>query len=523
MKRKMIGLLTAYPEGIYAQRIMEGVFSQCRAYGYDAAVFTPLVQAVHYFRDDLNGEVNIFNLINFDLLDGVIVDTNTLTEDHVSWIAEKILNRLKTECKKPVISVDLPLGDYPVVQTDDTAAMAKVTAHVLDTHGCKDVYFLSGYYGHNVAEKRLKGFLQEMERREIPVDQNKIFYGDFWYTGGETLADRIISGDLRLPQAIICASDHLAIGLANRLMKHGIRVPEQVLITGFDATAEAMLNHLTITTYLPETSQTAAEAVNRIHAIISPEEPEQPVHIPQAGCIINGESCGCQTDRAYLQQILSTALVHNYQNLADEDAQDQVDLGRLNISYMFESITEKPNIHEGLYGILYHTYLLRPFRSFWLNLRHDWTNPDQPLTEGYPEIMQNTLYAVPQKDTELSMKQHCGDSPLYNFGTKALLPEFPQNRDTPSVFYFTPIHFHSDTFGYAVLECDLAQRHLIGSVYHLWSRNVCNALQMLRLGVKASMAAQPAAPELPEPVAEPEQAPAPAKKPRRTARKKSAT
>lgn len=480
MKRKLIGLLTAYPEGIYARRIMEGVFAQCRAYGYEVAVFAPLVQAVHYFRDYLSGEINIFDLVNFDLLDGVIVDTNTLTEDHIPFMADKVLKRLREDCKKPVVSVDLPLGSYPVVETDDAAAVAQITAHVLDKHKCKKIYYLSGYYGHEVAEKRLKGFVSEMERRGLKVGEDQIFYGDFWYTGGEQLADRIISGDLERPDAVICASDHLAIGLTNRLLKNGIRVPKQIVVTGYDATAEAMLNHMTITTYLPETGKTAAEAVNRIHEIIEPDVPVIPPELPGSGRIISGESCGCKTDKSYLQQILNTALVHNYQNLTDADIQDQVDIGRMNISYMYESITEKPSVHEALYGILYHAYLLRPYRNFWLNLREDWLDISKKRTEGYPKTMRNVLHAVPETDSTNQMNQHCGDSPIYNFNTKVLIPSLKSTRETPSVFYFTPIHVQNDTLGYAVLECDLAQEHRIGSVYHLWIRHVAGALELKR-------------------------------------------
>ncbi len=489
MKRKRIALLTAFPEGIYAKRIMEGVFAQCSAYDYDVFVFTPLVQVVHYFHDYLNGELNIFRLMNFDQIDGVIVDTSTLTEDHIPWIAERLLKQLSESCNKPVVSVDLAFGDYPVVNTDDVATMAAVTAHVLD-HGCRDIYYLSGYYGHEVAEERLRGFKQELEKRNIPVEQDKIFYGDFWYTGGETLADRIISGELKLPEAIICASDHLAIGLANRLMKHGIRIPEQVIVAGHDATAEAMLNHLTLTTHVPETSRSAAEAVNRIRAVIEPDKELLPPAEPELNGLITGESCGCGTNNDCLHEILSTALVHNYQNLTNSDIQDEVDLGRLNISFMFESITEKPSVHEALYGIMYNCYLLRPYRNFWLCLRNDWLDTEHPYREGYPETMRNVLHAISPNCMQPDQTQHCGDSPMYDFQTKDLIPHFPDNRESSSVFYFTPVHFQDNMLGYAVLECDLKQKHTIGSVYHLWLRNVSNALEMKRLHEKGERAAE---------------------------------
>ena len=169
--------------------------------------------------------------------------------------------------------------------------------------------------------------------------------------------------------------------------------------------------------------------------------------------------------------------------------QDQVDLGRLNISYMFESITAKPSVHEALYGIMYNAYLLRPYRNFWLCLRDDWLDTEHTWKEGYPEIMRNVLHAIPQNSELPEQTQHCGDSPMYNFKTKDLIPDFPENQDTPSVFYFTPVHFQDNTLGYAVLECDLAQKQTIGSVYHLWLRNVSNALEMKRLQVRGERAA----------------------------------
>ena len=49
-ERKKIGLIIVNPESIYQQRVMNGVFSRCDMYGYDVAVFCPLVNAKHYYR-----------------------------------------------------------------------------------------------------------------------------------------------------------------------------------------------------------------------------------------------------------------------------------------------------------------------------------------------------------------------------------------------------------------------------------------------------------------------------------------
>ena len=115
MARKRICVLTVYPEGEYQQKLLPGIFEQCNKYNYDVAVVTPLVQVCSSNQDYLKGELNIFELVNFDLFDGVIVTPVPLTEGNVSHVSEMVLKKLQKECKIPVVSIDMKMGDYPVV------------------------------------------------------------------------------------------------------------------------------------------------------------------------------------------------------------------------------------------------------------------------------------------------------------------------------------------------------------------------------------------------------------------------
>ena len=64
MKRKRICLVTISPEGEYTTRVMKGVFSQCKRYGYDVVVVSALVSVCNYYKNYLQGEMNIYNIIN---------------------------------------------------------------------------------------------------------------------------------------------------------------------------------------------------------------------------------------------------------------------------------------------------------------------------------------------------------------------------------------------------------------------------------------------------------------------------
>lgn len=481
MRRRLIGLLTANPESIYSQRIMEGVFSQCRSYGYDVAVFTPMVQVMHYFKEYLHGELNIYNLINYELLDGVILDTNTLQEDQITTVVDKLLVQLREKCSKPVITIDIPLADYPFTKTDDATAIYQMTTHVIEVHGCRKIYFLNGIEGHEVAKKRLRGFCSAMEAHHLPYDESQIFHGAFWYTNGEALADRIISGELEMPEAVICASDHIAIGLINRLTSHGIRVPEQIIVTGHDGTAEAAFNEVVVSTYIPEIGKAAADAVDYLHQQIEPYVPLQPYHSKEKHMIC-GESCGCPSNYHFISRHFYDALIHNYQNETAADYADHVDLGKMNNSFMMETLTATKDVSECLYSILYYTYLLRPFRNYYLCLREHWLDNENIVTSGYPDVMREVIHGVAHEegDEAAAAMQHSSNSHQFNFDVREMLPQLAAEREEPSVFYFTPIHFQDNTLGYSVLECDLQQQKKIGSVYHVWLRIVNNVLEMKR-------------------------------------------
>lgn len=475
-KRKLIGLIIANPEAAYQQRVLDGLTAQCEKYGYDIAVFSPLVQSCHFIREYLDGEVNIFELMNFDRLDGVIVATISLSASQVEWINDMICKKLEEECKKPVVALDLPLGDYHLAETDDRSAFSLITRHILDEHKCRRIYFLPGIEGLLVTNERIAGCRDEMERRGLTLDEKDIFYGDFWFTGGEALADRIASGELEMPEAVICGNDHMAIGLANRLISHGIKVPEQVIVTGYDATSEAAINTPAITTYIPDISKTMAEAVNYIRSIIEPGADIIPAVNTEENGIRLCDSCGCSKDLLYVKSRLNDSLLNSAFFYCCDYNMKFVDMGRLLDSFMFELLTGSNSMEDFFHRIASTTYLLSPYSEYYLCLCEDWLNTDVDLKKGYADSMIEAVYT------------RTSDGYLYSsaeaeimFDSKEMLPALNSESEEPSIFYFVPMHFGDTALGYSVLRCPLSQERKIGIVFHNWIRNINNVLQMMRV------------------------------------------
>lgn len=475
-KRKVIGIILAEPEGIYQQHLLRGIFDQCRVYGYNAAVFASLSKPGMFYNDYQKGEANIYELINFDLLDGVIIAPVTLSGD--AETQAHLLERLQNECRKPVISIDMPYGSCPVSYTESLRAFAEITGHIIKEHNCQKIYFLSGQADNPISGQRIEGYKSAMTAHGLDVTDDMVFYGDFWYTGGELLADRIASGDVSMPEAVVCASDHMAIGLANRLAAKSIKVPEQVIVTGYDGIPEALLNEITITTCVPDVKAAAAKAVNMLRKEMEPDSELIPVPERSGSELRLCASCSCPENTAYIKKCLSDSLFSSGNKLSD----DSVDIGTFLESYMFENFAGASDVDDCLIKICGSDYLITPYSRFFLCLKEEWLNTDDRTEKGYPEKMKTVIFKRPQLRQDDPMKDcYSADDSRSVFETKLMLPQLWESSDEPTVTYFSPVHYITETLGYCALECSMSQEHIIGNVYRNWLRNVNAALEMIRV------------------------------------------
>ncbi len=481
-KRKMIACIMNCPENIYQQRIMDGLMARCEEYGYDIAVFSPLVTSVHFYKDYLYAETNIFELINFEMFDGVVVVSLpfvSTNDDSVLRLVEKLL---KKRCNIPVVCLDRSIGDYHTVYTDDSTAFVHITHHVVENHGCKNIYFLAGAQTEGVEDSRLAGFLQGMEECGLEVKEDHVFFGDFWYTSGRELAGRILSGELAMPDAVICGSDHMAIGLANALIAGGINVPEQVIITGFDATQEALLNECSITTYAPDNYTMAVEAIDYLRAQIEPFMPIGEVEQIGEDNLFIGLSCGCHVDYRHILQRLNNSVVKFNRDFNDKGVHNNSDLNNLMESYMLEALTESKSPEECLCNIDQQVYLIHPLDHFYLCLRPNWLDTNTMQKDGYTRKMRCTLHAISHELQQRGdVDYFYTDDDRMLFDTKLMLPVLYEEREEPNVFYFVPVHFQQNTLGYAVIQSELSKRLKITAVTRNWMRNINNAIEMARV------------------------------------------
>lgn len=457
-RRKRIAVIICNIYHVCQQQILKGLISQAHALDYDVAVFTMFMN----FDEETGyqyGENHIFSLINYDLFDAVIfvpcsIDKHTLKE--------AIQDDLSKKCKVPIIALELEHPDYHMVSVDDTSAFEQMVSHLIEEHDLTEILCLTGFQGNLQAEARLQGYRNAMKNHGLSVREDYVIYGDFWIQAATALAERLANGELDMPQAVVCVSDYVAITLCNRLIELGIRVPEDIVVTGFDASTDAANNVPSITTYSRPLADMGMKAVLKAHQLITGEIC-QPVMVDK-GLLVPADSCGCHEDFtkkfAKRQQELNT--VTNYEEL-------------FRTAHMAESLNSSTTLNQCLFKITNNMYLIYGIRDFHFCLCDGWDDfeKNETLGEEYKDYTDTMNLRITCTDCEAKLVDE-------RFQKSELLPNLFADSDVPRTLYFTPLHFNERCLGYTAVGFG-DTRIAFDELYHSWIRNINNALEFVRI------------------------------------------
>lgn len=176
-------------------------------------------------------ELNIYNLPHLEDFDVAIIMGNGRDYlgiyDHIS---QKCIDAGITYISTAEQSKDC----FKIVSNNITGANELVN-YVLDVLGCKDIAFLAGSADNPDSALRLNIVRDAMKQRglTLPDDDTRVYYTGWKLSSAMDYADLIYKKD-SIPEIIICANDELAMAASNELDALGIRVPEDVMVTGFD-------------------------------------------------------------------------------------------------------------------------------------------------------------------------------------------------------------------------------------------------------------------------------------------------
>ena len=199
-----------------------------------------------FYRDDVysRGARTIFDRMDFEILDGLI-----LCEEH--FCDETILAEIIKKAQQSGIPVLVVNGEWEgclSVKYDCTQAFHELVTHLIEKHGVTDFSFLAGRRERDPnSVERYQCFRRVLTEHEIPFDSTRIRYGDNREEPAMAVTEELIKS-AGLPGAIVCANDSMAFGVCRKLKENGIRVPQDVIVTGFGGIPSVKFHHPVLTT-----------------------------------------------------------------------------------------------------------------------------------------------------------------------------------------------------------------------------------------------------------------------------------
>ena len=459
MKRKRIALLVGHVEENFQSSFIEGFLKEVFGYDYDVCVFAMYNKYQETTAREI-GESTIFSLINYELFDAFVILLDTI---QTPGLVEQLEKKLKEQYNGPVLCVDKKSDFFPSLMTEHYSAVKKIISHLIEVHGYTDIAYLTGKKWHDHSQERLRAFIDCMSEHGITVKENRIFYGDFWYTSGETMVEKMIQNNVEMPRAIACANDCMAIGVAKALEANGYRIPEDVAVVGYDSMEEGRTSPKPLTSVpVP-----AYESGNRAAVTIKSMMENTPVpSLDTEVELFIGESCGCGGESV----VEESSLRKSWETADSEESF----FSRFN--RMMEDMLSKSEFNDLMSTVFNYVYQISGFKSFNLCLNSQW----KELTKLDDRDIQRSGYTE-----QILPVLHCdrddNSNPLnyeHTFSRSILLPELYEERDKPEVFYFTPLHFEERCLGYAAISYDEARGY--DGIYWLWLRNVMQGLECFR-------------------------------------------
>jgi len=208
-------------------------------------------------------------------------------------VGSEAIEYLKQHIQALVVTGGTIGPGYDEINFDGYNGMRQMVDYLVG-RGYRRLGFVTGF-----PDARQQGFLDGVSKHGLPTDPALCIslpddYLDGWtpelgYKGAQQLMQVA-----EPPDAIVCASDRLAIGVIQWLHQHGSRVPEDIAVTGFDNIAESAFTVPPLTTIHVHKQLIGKLAAERVVRRIENED-EVPLFIQTPTQLVIRNSCGSKS------------------------------------------------------------------------------------------------------------------------------------------------------------------------------------------------------------------------------------
>ncbi len=433
MSRKRIAVITARADDSEQKDVLCGIAEAAFAADADVVVYSNIYN--HWAEDEqLNFENIIYTLFEPRYFDGAIITAEAFRDiSLLDGVTEKL-----RKAKLPTVVIGAELDGFDSVFSDDETDMERIAEHLITVHGYTDIDILTGFEDDAVARRRAEGCLRAFEKHGV---ESRLHYGNFWNDSGEALAQRYISGELPMPQAVICTNDHMAYGICDALSAAGISIPDRIAVTGYDYTGGRVYHYPLLTTYYRNRWNLGRDAVNRLLGVSSAAD--------DSDRFISGNTCSCGVRQEQLISELNAERIGQYHTIMS------------NVAQFSSRLTACRTLAEYTAVLGEFFYLLHGADKLYLCLDTAWNS------ESY-EGEEFLCCRIEEGQSSAPVRYAKDDIPV----------PFLVGQEH-SLYYVSPVCFQTRLFGYSVLRYGYPASYDFS--FRDWSKTAADTLEFLRM------------------------------------------
>ncbi len=438
MARNTIAVCVVKMDENFQSDALKAITKRAAERGLNVEIFNSFDDLVNNDLHD-KGEESIFELVDYRHLFGIIFFPEKIKSGRVN---DNIFKYAKSH-NIPLVAIDREIKGCISITFDYKKAFEDVVEHLITVHGCKSFYIMGGMRNNSFSDERIEAALKVIAKHGYSVPEENIGYGDFWEYPTRTEMKKFFESGRPLPDAFIAANDSMAMVICDELHNHGVRVPEDCIVTGFDGIEAEKYAYPRLTTAETDLERCGYIAVDSILGCETSGDGSRHVTVPFHTRF--SQSCGCKPTNL---SSVNGGLQELYNALTDMKLYNNM------MSSMLTRMSATDNLVDMIKLVDRYRNYFTDYRDIYICLRRSVVMTDPELADklSFPDDDQS-LSSEEGADRQMVLLlenhlDHETQYPLEVFRLRDLLPNRNEILKEEKNLVFFPLHIQDGVYGY---------------------------------------------------------------------------
>jgi DNA-binding LacI/PurR family transcriptional regulator/serine phosphatase RsbU (regulator of sigma subunit) len=280
-----IAILVDYMVSSYQAGLIRAVERASKAKGVSLLILAG--RALHAPSAGDATQNKIYELLKADNVDGIILVAGCMSCASGAVALSDYCARYRPI---PVCSIGVELQNVPSLIISNEQGSRAIVEHLIECHGAKRFAYIGGPAANREAADRYAGYVAALTHHGLVADDNLVEHGDFTMPAGVAAMKEILLRSTNF-DAVVAANDYMAIGATEALRNEGLRVPDDVLIVGFDDAPFSRFALPSLTTVRQPLDAIARKAVDWLTQAAAGQPLPAVAQIDVD--LVTRQSCGC--------------------------------------------------------------------------------------------------------------------------------------------------------------------------------------------------------------------------------------